>query len=82
MNLAFGIGAVLVRRDWGGSRLGWFLLGAALGPVGLLLALSVGGRWCPKCDARIPRSATQCPDCRASIEMAERSPSARLVVPR
>jgi len=63
MNLVFAVGCVLVRRDFGESRLGWFALGALLGPVGLLAALSVGGRWCPACDARIPRSVDRCPDC-------------------
>lgn len=63
MSVVFAVGSVLVRRDFGGSRVGWFVLGALLGPVGLLAALTVGGRWCPACDARIPQSIDRCPDC-------------------
>jgi hypothetical protein len=64
----FGIVTAVVAHTRGVKYvLGWFFIGALLGPFGLLLAIFVAGRRCPKCQSRIHKAATRCPKCQADL---------------
>jgi len=60
------LGAFLADR-YGGSRLAGALFGLFLGPIGVIIAWTLGGKACPKCRSRIHKDATKCPRCQEAV---------------
>ena len=68
VGLGFGMIARKIEKDRGQS--GWvgFVLGAILGPIGILICLADDSRpKCPMCKSRIHKEALRCPHCRANF---------------
>lgn len=68
--LLSGFVCAVVGAFRGGNALVWFIAGFCLGPLALLLALSVAGAQCIHCRKRISPKATICPYCRTGSEAA------------
>ena len=51
----------------GASALGWFFIGALLGPIGIVLAISGTGRRCVDCKRKMHAAARKCPSCGAAV---------------
>jgi|GEM_PF-2520456 len=51
------------------SALAWFIVGALLGPLALIIALCVGeaGNPCPYCKKTVDPAATKCPYCQSEV---------------
>jgi double zinc ribbon protein len=68
--LVFAITTAVVANSRGASGCLWFLIGALLGPIGLVLAVIVAkpdGR-CPFCREAIDSRAVRCPHCQGVIQ--------------
>jgi len=87
--LLFGLAAAIVATNKGKTGCGWFALGVALGPFGLLFALitpkdeqaveqrslqSGDTRKCPFCAELIKREAIVCKHCRRDVPVVPTPP--------
>jgi RNA polymerase subunit RPABC4/transcription elongation factor Spt4 len=73
--LFFGVVTALIASSRGGGGCLWLFIGAALGPIGLILAFVVPGKTCPQCRASINPEASVCPKCQYSFVSALAQPS-------
>lgn len=68
----FGLISAVIAERKGLSGFGWFWVGAALGPVGVIIAACRSGLpTCPACGTRMrARGAYICPACNRDIRRA------------
>jgi len=69
-----GIAASMIANKRGKDSGLWFVIGALLGPFGILFAALSDGRRCPYCREHVHPQAVKCPKCQSAIQAAGKTP--------
>lgn len=60
--------AAAIAYKRGDAPFGWFVAGFLLGPLSVLLAYVMSGKWCVRCMTKAHHQSKQCPHCGNVLE--------------